>query len=421
MGFDARAAKQLQPGEHIVVDGFAGLRLVASLSGRAWTYRYQADGKMRQIKMGQWPAMSLSGAIARWQELKDDRAQGVDPAQEKRAARQAKEIAYTVADAVEDYITKHLQINRKPDGANAVAARLRKSITPIAALPAASVTRRIAFDLIDGLSTTPVAAKSVRNELGAAWGLALDAGRLGEDAPNWWSQIMAGKLRSRGAVRDGVHKGTAKRVLSDAELVTLLSKDLALLALTVQDVLTLYLWTGLRGGEIVQIHARQITREGDGWWWTMPKALTKNAGRGNAGDLRVPLVGRALDVVTRRLAAGDGYLFAAKTKSGYTTQAGMQSQVNFRQPYCVQRPDVQRTRLTVTHWSPHDLRRTVRTGLAAMGCPSDVAESILGHVQPGIQGVYNAHRYDSERRHWLQLWSGRLESLVSSAVGRRQV
>lgn len=421
MRFDAKAAKLLQPGEHIVVDGFAGLRLIASTTGRAWTYRYQTDGKMRQVKMGQWPAMSLPAAIARWQELKDARARGIDPAQEKRAARQTKETVYTVAHAVEDYITGHLQAHREPKGAAAVAARLRHAIAPIAGTPACAVTRRIAFDLVDGLSATPVAAKSVRNELGAAWDLALDAGRLGEDAPNWWRQILAGKLRSRGAVRDGVHKGTAKRVLSDAELVTLINVDFALLANTAQDVLALYLWTGLRGGEIVQIHARQITQEGDGWWWTMPKALTKNAGRGNAGDLRVPLVGRALGVVARRLAAHDGYLFAAKTKEGYTSQAGMQSQVNFRQPYCVQRPDVQRTRLSVTHWSPHDLRRTVRTGLAAMGCPSDVAESILGHVQPGISGVYNAHKYDAERRHWLQLWSDRLELLIAPAVGHGQV
>ena len=419
MRFDAKAAKLLQPGCHIVVDGFAGLRLVASSSGRSWIYRYQTGDKTRQIKMGEWPAMSLPSAVTKWQELKDARANGVDPALEKKAARKARAVAYTVSDAVADYIAGHLRVSRQAAGADAVAARLTRAIEPIATLPASEVTRRIAFDLIDGLTMTPVVAKSVRNELGAAWDLALDSGRLGEDSPNWWRQILAGKLKSKGAVRDGEYKGTAKRVLTDSELVTLLTVDYPLLAQTVQDVLTLYLTTGLRGGEIVQIHARQITQEGDGWWWTMPKALTKNAGRDNAGDLRVPLVGRALEVVQRR--AGDGYLFAAKTKTGYTSQPGIQSQVNFRQPYCVQRPDVTRTRLAVTHWSPHDLRRTVRTGLAAMGCPSDVAESILGHVQPGIQGVYNAHKYDSERRHWLQLWSDRLELLISPAIGHGHI
>jgi len=415
--FDVRAAKLLQPGNHIVVDGCPGLRLVASTKGKAWTYRYQRPGAsgMRQIKIGQWPAMAPITAAARWQELKEQRDSGVDLSQQKRQTRQqALAEVYTVADIVADYITGHLQANRQPAGASAVAARLTKAIAPISRQSAAGITRRQAFDLIAGLSGAPVAAKSVRNELACAWDLALDAGKLAEDAPNWWRQIMAGKLRSKGALRDGEHKGTSKRVLSEPELRTLLTVDFALLARTVQDVLTLYLWTGCRGGEVVQMHASQVTHEADGWWWTMPKAITKNVKREKAGDVRVPLVGRALDVVMRRVDAHTGYAFEAATVAGYTSQASVMSAVHFRQPYSNTRPDVVRTRLTVTHWSPHDLRRTVRTQLANLGCPTDVAESILGHVQPGIQGVYNRHHYDAERRHWLQLWSDRLEAIQAS-------
>lgn len=410
MYFDARVAKQLQPGKHIVVDGFPGLRLESSSTGRAWIYRYNSDGKMRQIKLGQWPAMSFPMAGTRWQELKDLRNNGADPAKEKKAKRRAVSV-YTVAQLVEDYITGHLDINRKADGARAVAARLRSATEPLAKTPAESITRRTAFDLIALLSDRPVLAKSVRTELGGAWDLALDSGKLGEDAPNWWRQIMVGKLHSRGAVRDGVHKGTAKRVLSESEIKALLAIDFPLLAQVVQDVLTLYLWTGSRGGELVQMHANHITLEADGLWWTMPKAISKNAKRSAAADVRVPLIGRAKEVVERRLKINAGYLFAAQTKSGYSTQTGIQSQVNFRQPYCKIRPDVTRTRLTVTHWSPHDLRRTVRTMLAAMGCPDAIAESVLGHVQPGIKGIYDLHKYDTERREWLQRWSDQLTLL----------
>lgn len=64
--------------------------------------------------------------------------------------------------------------------------------------------------------------------------------------------------------------------------------------------------------------------------------------------------------------------------------------------------------------APHDLRRTVRTQFAAMGCPSDVAEAVLGHMQPGIEGVYNVHRYDAERR----LWLGRLSDAWEAAAVR---
>lgn len=418
MSFSARAAKLLRPGDHIVIDGCPGLRIVASADAHAWVYRYKSpiDGRMRQIKIGQWPALSMAMAAARWQELKSQRDSGGDPARDKKAKRVAV-IAntYTVADLVADYVAGHLAVNREAKGAKAVAARLVIAIAPIASNPAVSVTRRIAFDLIASLADTPVAARSVRNELGAAWNLALDAGKLTEDAPNWWRQILSGKLRSKGAVRDGQHKGTAKRVLSDAELVTLLTVDLTRFSQQVQDFLIIQLWTCTRGAEIVQMHRSQITQESDGWWWTVPKAMTKGRNRAQAADLRVPIVGRALAIVQR---LGGEWLFPSVSRAGVTgpqTQTYMQSKVYYMQPYAKVKPEHIRERLTVTHWSPHDLRRTGRTALARLGCPTDVAESILGHVRPGVQGVYDLHSYDSERRAWLQRWADHLESLTHAA------
>ena len=41
MVFDARAAKALQPGGVIAVDGCPGLRLLATKFGKTWTYRYK--------------------------------------------------------------------------------------------------------------------------------------------------------------------------------------------------------------------------------------------------------------------------------------------------------------------------------------------------------------------------------------------
>jgi len=412
--FDARAAKQLLPGKHIVVDGCPGLRLVASTEGKAWVYRYKSpvDGNMRQTKLGQWPAVSAPMAAAKWQDLKDLRDSGHDPSADKKAKiKAAKASIYTVAHAVNHYITEHLNVNREPRGAAAVASRLITATASIAKMPAYGVTRSVAFDLINGLSDRPVLAKSVRNEMGGAWDLALDAGRLPADSPNWWRQILSGKLRSKGAVRDGVHKGAAKRVLSEAEINTLLTVDMARFSQQVQDFLAIQLWTCTRGAEIVRMKRAHITQEADGWWWTIPKSETKNAKRANATDLRVPLIGRALEVVQR---LGDGWLFPSVSHAGEIgpqKQTYMQSKVNYLQPYCKSRPDHVRNRMTVTHWSPHDLRRTGRTMLAQMGCPAEVAESILGHVMPGVQGVYDLHKYDSERRHWLTLWSDRLGSM----------
>lgn len=416
MFFDARAAKQLQPGEHIVVEGCPGLRLEASTAGRAWIYRYKSpvDGRMRQVKIGQWPALAVAAAATQWQALKDQRDAGTDPSLEKKQHRQtARAGVYTVTKMVDDYYNGHLLVNRKANGAAAVYARLTNTIAPLAGVAAAAVTRSQAFDLLASLTETPVAAKSVRNEMGAAVSLALDAGKIPEDTPNWWRQIMVGKLRSKGAMRDGKRKGTGKRVLSDVEVAQLVVEDFPGFPEKVRDVLTLYLWTAARGGELVQMHTDHITEEADGLWWTCPKEWFKNARLEEAFDLRVPLVGRAKDVVERRMKDRTGYLFAAESSTGFTSQATIQSQVHFRQPYSKARPEVNRKRLVVTHWSPHDLRRTTRTRLAGMGCPMEIGEAILGHVLPGVKGIYNLHAYDAERRLWLGKWADRLESILA--------
>ncbi|MGB3433707.1 integrase arm-type DNA-binding domain-containing protein, partial [Achromobacter sp.] len=83
MFFDARAAKLLQPGEHLMVDGCPGLRLVASASRKTWTYRYKAvdSGRMKQVALGHWPAVPAAAAAAAWQARREERAAGVDPAQ----------------------------------------------------------------------------------------------------------------------------------------------------------------------------------------------------------------------------------------------------------------------------------------------------------------------------------------------------
>lgn len=58
------------------------------------------------------------------------------------------------------------------------------------------------------------------------------------------------------------------------------------------------------------------------------------------------------------------------------------------------------------------MRRTSRTLLAAMGCPDEIGEAIIGHMKEGVVGVYNLHAYDNERRDWLKQLDVRLESLA---------
>jgi integrase len=70
-------------------------------------------------------------------------------------------------------------------------------------------------------------------------------------------------------------------------------------------------------------------------------------------------------------------------------------------------------RVTLAPWVNHDLRRVVRSGLSRLRIASEVAEAVLAHVRPGIQGVYDQHEYLDEKREALELWAGRLRDIVT--------
>ncbi len=61
----------------------------------------------------------------------------------------------------------------------------------------------------------------------------------------------------------------------------------------------------------------------------------------------------------------------------------------------------------IEDWSPHDLRRTVRTGLSRLSCPAEIAEAVLGHSKRN-QGTYNLHAYKRMcgmvTRRWPIIW-----------------
>jgi integrase len=423
VSFDARAAKALKPDTHLTIDECPGLRLVATVSRRTWIYRFKSPltGNMKQTKIGEWPAMSYPAAASEWEKLRATRNAGHDPAAEKRAAmartmgEASKDTVYTVHRLCNDYLSGYVEPNRSGKSAREISRMFNTMLGPFATAKAETVTRAMAFELIEQHGRrAPVMAGKLRTELGAAWDHALDADRLPDTTPNWWRLIMRGKLRSKGKTLLGKHTGTTKRVLTDQETGALL-RWLPNLGATLADACTLYLWTGTRGSEIAAMEKRELHVERDGvLWWTIPKAKTKNARHKNATDLRVPLFGRAEEVVRRRMACAiDGFLFPSAKGVRHMQQKAFQSGVHYYQPYSRKRPNSQRPRLPVTHWAPHDLRRTARTMLAAMDCPNDVAEAVLGHVQPGVQGTYNLHKYDAQRRDWLKRLSDHLERLAT--------
>ncbi len=64
-------------------------------------------------------------------------------------------------------------------------------------------------------------------------------------------------------------------------------------------------------------------------------------------------------------------------------------------------------------WRFHDLRRTCRTGMAALGVPEIVGERVLNHSPRGLSKIYNVYEYQDEKRDALARWAQRVQDIVT--------
>lgn len=434
MYFDVRAAKLLAPGKVLAVEGCPGLRLVAVKSSKTWTYRYRdVAGRLKQVKLGSWPEMNIQEALGIWAKYRADREAGVNIVEQRKQAKEEskkallpqEEAVYSVKRLTQDYVDGHLAHSRKPEGlaaAKSAFLRLFEANPDFANMPADSVSRQIAFGILeDKKIDAPCAAQKLRSMFGGAWDYALDAGRISGETPNWWRSVQKGRLLSKGKKMGGKHIGRRRRFLTDDEIGVLLNWLPNMQAIGM-DAVILYLWTGTRGSEIFGMNVEHLAEKDGVLWWTIPKALTKNARFPDATDLRVPLLGRAREIIQRRRREADeeGNLFVGATGNRYSTHT-FSGYLYDLQPYSPKSKRKGRVRkiLPVTDWSAHNLRRTTRTMLSALGCPKEIAEAIVGHMPEKIEGTYNAYSYDAERIYWLGKVDQRLEELASLALPAR--
>jgi integrase len=65
------------------------------------------------------------------------------------------------------------------------------------------------------------------------------------------------------------------------------------------------------------------------------------------------------------------------------------------------------------HWTNHDLRRVVRSGLSRLRVPENVAEGVLAHAKPGLVGTYNVDDLFEQKAEALAEWATYLKSVTS--------
>lgn len=345
-----------------------GLRLEVRGSVKTWTLRRRdGEGKLKQQVVGHWPAMSLAKAAAACEVL---RATPI-------ASRGPK--ATTVREVLRSYIVGHLQPNRKDRGA-APSATLWRHIGELADRDAAGVGRADAHTLVQGLAGRVSVQRLMRMELAAAWEWGMAAGLLDEGL-NPWQKVKAPPPVSR------------SRVLSDSEVVRLFRwMGETRLGDTTLDAMRLTLYTGMRSGEVVAMRWGDIDLERGEYHMADSK---------NGLSRVVYLNGLAVEVLKKRKEAGE-WVFPQR---GGKKSVAQHILVNAL--YRV------RASIGIPTFTMHDLRRTMRTGLARLGVSHEVAELCLGHRLGGVAGVYNLYQYAGEQRAAMDKWGEHLRSLAA--------
>ena len=398
----------LQPpsrGQRLVFDshpdaprGF-GLRITAKGS-KAFILRYKVGDTSRMLTIGEYGKNAWRLAAARKQagEYRQQINTGTDIVDQRRAERAEK----TFADVAEDYCTRHGDHLRSAAQVRGVLDN--HALPTLGARKLSSIRRSEIIELVEGIAEKyPRTAALALLRIKHVFAFAEDRELI---VANPAATIKPTK------VSRGMSPRSRPRVLDDSELRTFWAgADTCGLHRMTALALKLILVTGQRPGEV----AGMRWEEASGDTWTIPatrrgKTMTEHA---------VPLTGTALGLLAqakaeaarlgkRRTKKSAGFVFEARPGTPITTSAIGRAVRRYAKPLGNQDAD------TWGHWTPHDLRRTCRTGLAAEGIGDTVAEAVVGHTRKGIIGVYDRHKYDAEKRVALEAWELRLLRVVGS-------
>lgn len=418
----SRTVEVMKPGDKIKADTGenTGLRVKCGATGvKTFFYRYTSPitSKLVQVKIGHFPETSLAEARLKLHELKQIRRQGRCPRTEAREQQQQEkeqekarvepvEKLFTVKDLVELYLTQYIEDRKSPNGRIIAGARKPKgqsetrrtlygdAIPKLGEMPANAVTRKAVVDMIMAIVQrgANVQAGNVLRELSAAYEFAIGLGYFSDEFAN--PAILAKASLRQAKVKLTHQRG--KRVLSDTELATLLKwlpgSDYTA---TQKNVLRFALWTGCRTGEVCNAAWKDID---------LKKRTFHIRESKTEVERYVQLPSQAVEFLkTLRLTTGD-YPFPSQK-----TRLPIQQKQLTEQAW---RMRVSNKMVDLPAWTPHDLRRSVRTGLSRLQCTNEVAEAVLGHSRKGIEGTYDLHRYEAECRQWLQKWADHLDALI---------
>jgi integrase len=393
----------LPPGDH-TDPGCQGLQLrvreKANGASRTWLYRYRWRGEWVRLTIGHHPGTDLAEARDLVVGLRKNIDAGIDPrrARPKRTPRPAAlPVSATVADKhsieflASEFLERHVNKTRKrPEYAKRIVDT--EIVPEWKGRDARSIEPHEVIALLDKVVDrgAPVMANRVAGLLGQMFKFGIHR-RIVQTTPVQLLYRPGGKEKAR------------DRALGADELAAFLTHvDDVCRSPRTAAVLRILLLTGQRRGEITA--ARWSNVDLKAGTWTVPKEDSKT-GVGHV----VPLSAWAVsEFETLKRLAGKS-AFVVPVDDGSTPA----------DPKLITRSVARCLAAWKEHgvkaWTPHDLRRTCRTGLSQLknddGRPAvapHVAERILNHAQD----TYDVHDYLDEKREALEKWAARLADLT---------
>jgi integrase len=71
------------------------------------------------------------------------------------------------------------------------------------------------------------------------------------------------------------------------------------------------------------------------------------------------------------------------------------------------------SRIGIQGVTAHDLRRTAASSMTELGISRLVVAKLLNHPDKSITSIYDRHSYGPEKKHALDAWGARLESIIA--------
>jgi integrase len=372
-----------------------GLRVRVGVSGtKTFVLRKSVAGRYRNITLGRYcDRFGLAEARKKARQLLSDIEFKGDPVAALPATRRRSHTTPTVRSLWPDY--KAAKSDRRT--IREIERVFDRHIIPAFGDRAADkITRGEITRFIDDIArNTPVMARNVLAQFSAFYTWALP--RL-DDLP-------ANPCRDAG--RPPAPK-PRERVLSEREIGAL-SRVLDREKKPFGPAIKLLLLTGQRRNEVFDADRSEFDLEAR--LWTIPGVRAKNG----ATHL-VPLSPAALAIVKDLLVTEKGEkLLPARGNWDASPSGFSKAMRRIRSALEVELGH------EVPHWTLHDLRRTMATGLQRLGVRLEVTEAVLNHLsgtRSGIVGVYQRHNYFDEKRTALSTWGREVERLVRAGAAR---